>query len=128
MNSDAILKWKQSAEENVKVATDLYNLGHFSWCLFLWHLAIEKSVKAFIAKQDKEVPYIHNLSKLIKFAGLDLSQLNVVESDLDEISGYNIEARYEDYKHDFYLKATKEYADSWIPKCRSIYQLIISQL
>ena len=128
MNSDAILKWKQSAEENVKVATDLYKLGHFSWCLFLWHLAIEKAIKAFIAKQDKEVPYIHNLSKLIKHAGVNLIQSYITESDLDEISGYNIEARYEDYKHDFYLKATKEYADSWIPKCQSIYQLIVSQL
>ena len=80
----------------------MYRLGHYNWCLFMWHLAIEKVVKAYLAKQDKEIPYIHNLYKLLKYAGVDFNQTGTNEDDLNEISGYNIEARYEDYKYDFY--------------------------
>ena len=102
MSNHAISKWLESAEENVKIATDMYRLGHYNWCLFMWHLAIEKVVKAYLAKQDKEIPYIHNLYKLLKYAGVDFNQTGTNEDDLNEISGYNIEARYEDYKYDFY--------------------------
>lgn len=90
----------------------------------MWHLAIEKVIKAYLTKQNKEVPYIHDLHKLSKYAQIDLSATGITQDDLNEISGYNIEARYEDYKHDFYNKATKEYADTWIPKCQTIFQFI----
>lgn len=125
MNKDIVSKWLENSKKNIIVATDMYRLGHYNWCLFMWHLAIEKAIKAYLAKQDKEIPYIHDLNKLSNYAGIDFNGANLTKKEeLDEISGYNLEARYEDYKYDFYKKATKEYADIWVPKCENIYQFI----
>lgn len=124
MNENIVSKWLENSEKNVTVATDMYKLGHYNWCLFMWHLAIEKILKAYLAKQDKEIPYIHDLYKLSNYAGVDFDRIGITKDELDEISGYNLEARYEDYKYDFYKKATKEYADAWIPKCENIYKFV----
>jgi len=124
VNKDIILKWLENSEKNVAVASDMYRLGHYNWCLFMWHLAIEKILKAYLAKQDKEIPYIHDLGKLSDLAGIDFGKIGITKDELSEITGYNLEARYEDYKYDFYKKTTKEYTDIWIPRCESVYKFV----
>ncbi len=104
-----------SAEDNIKVANDMYKLGHYSWCLFMWHLATEKLLKALLVSEDNEVLYLHNLSKLAKGANLKLN--NEQTKELDEITTFNLEVRYEDYKLAQYKKATKEYTDKWREVC-----------
>jgi len=90
--------------------------------LFMWHLAIEKILKARIIFQDKQPLYIHDLSRLAKEAEIEL--LPELVAQLNEITTYNIEARYDNIKYAFYKKATKEYTTKWIATCRQIYQFI----
>jgi len=42
------------------------------------------------------------------------------EKNLSEITSFNINARYEDYKHAFYKKATRAYALKWIKIIKDI--------
>ncbi|GHV34392.1 hypothetical protein FACS1894178_1800 [Bacteroidia bacterium] len=47
---------------------------------------------------------------------------------LDEITGFNINARYDNYKQDFYKRCTKDYADKWISNIQKLRQWIKTML
>lgn len=110
------------SEKDIESAISLSQAGHYDWSLFIWHLAIEKIIKAKTISQNKQIVYTHNLVRLIKFTDIDLS--DELEDYLDEITTYNIEARYDDYKLSFYKKATKEYYQKWSKICERIYKLV----
>jgi HEPN domain-containing protein len=74
-------------------------------------LAIEKEFKAIMAKRGMDVPRIHDLPKSAEIVGMDLSDEE--ESELEEVTLFNINARYEDYKNMFYKKATVIYTTKW---------------
>lgn len=119
--TELIENWIKSSEENVNVANDMYRLKHYHWALFMWHLAIEKVIKALYIKQDLEVPYIHDINKLIKGLDISTAELNIGSNELNEIKSFNMEARYEDYKHVIYKKATNEYTKEWVKICQKLY-------
>lgn len=106
---EIIPHWLESAEENCNAAKAMYVSKHYHWALFLWHLTIEKLLKALLTKTEKEIPYTHNLVVLAELAGFELTLEE--RDELKEMTTFNLEARYDDYKLSFYKKATKEYAD-----------------
>lgn len=108
----------KQAQNHRHTANDLFKAKHYDWCLFLWHLAIEKLLKAKIIASGKELIYTHNIYRLYKQSNLLLSPK--LKHDLDTITTFNIEARYDDYKLSFYKKATKEYTKKWIIICTSV--------
>lgn len=118
--------WKQSAKESLKTADDLFKTKHYDACLFFCHLAIEKIVKAKIVKEEKEIPYIHNLIRLVSHAGLKID--DTTKQNLLEITAFNVEARYDDIKRSFYKKATKNYTLLWLDKCKDIFNDFEKQL
>lgn len=114
------------AEKDSESATDLFKSNHYDWCLFLWHLAIEKLLKAKIVQLNKEIFFTHNLVRLAKDAEIEMT--NELEDELKEITSYNIAARYDDYKLSFYKKANLVYAKIWVLVCKRIYQSIKKSL
>lgn len=117
--SEVINHWFASAESNISVARDMFRLKHYDWSLFLWHLVVEKMLKGVIAKHG-EVPLpIHDLRQLAAKTGLVFDEGK--KTSLKEITTFNIEARYEDYKHSFYKKATRTYAQKWGKICEDFY-------
>ena len=89
------------------------------------HLSLEKLLKALhYHRKDSHPLAIHDLVELAKRAEVEMSQSQL--SDLKEISSFNLSARYDDYKKNFYKKANKEYADVWIQKATEIRTLLIS--
>lgn len=118
--------WLLKAKKDVETAKDLFGLKHYDWSLFIWHLAIEKTLKAKLVAQNKSVPYTHDLSRLVKEANIPFSEEQIKQ--LNEITTFNIEARYDDYKLSFYKKTTSEYSGKWVKICESIYKLIRRQL
>ncbi len=44
------------------------------------------------------------------------------KDDLDTISAFNIQARYDDYKMEFYNKCTKDFTQKWIDIIRELRQ------
>lgn len=110
------------AEKDVATAHDMYKAGHYDWCLFIWHLAIEKMLKVTIMREEKEIEFTHNLSKLAKSSNITFD--DEIYKQLQEITTFNIAARYDDYKLSFYKKANKIYTAKWIKICESIYKLL----
>lgn len=112
--------WLESARRNVVVAEDNFKMGHYDWCLFMWHLALEKVMKSIILRNDQQIPFIHNLVLLSRAAEIDLSEDEKME--LSEVNTYNVEARYEEIKLALYEKATKQYTEQWVKICKKYYK------
>ena len=124
--NEATKYWQDSSEKDRLVALDLFKTGHFTWCLFLWQLTIEKLLKARIASEGEDIPYTHNLSKLAKAGGLVPDAENVEK--LLEITSFNLETRYDDFKQSFYRKANRDYTEKWQTICQELYLWIKNQI
>ncbi len=116
-NEDAVARWKESAMDDWAVAESLFRDEKYSYCLFFCHLALEKLLKAIIIKNaDQTPPITHNIVNLLNEAGL--SYVKLTKNELDEISTFNVEARYDVYKRTLYKKATKEFTAMYLEKIK----------
>ena len=117
---DKIVKhWIETSDDDFNTMLTLYNSKSFGWSLFLGHISTEKLLKALYVKRFKEhAPFIHNLYRLGELIGLEMSE---EYSDwLDEITSFNLNARYDDYKKEFYKLSTPDYTKNWIEKIKII--------
>jgi HEPN domain-containing protein len=107
----------------------LYNGSKYSWSLFLGHLVIEKLIKGIYAKintQQPHAPKTHNLLELANKCNLTLTQ---EQQDLMSLfTRFHLEARYEDYKKEFYDLCTKEYTDERIKNIEEMRTWLKEQL
>lgn len=126
-NIEKIDFWKNSANKDLEMMEFLYKEKKFSYALFFGQLGLEKLLKAlYIKLKNESPPFIHDLVKLSSKCVLDLSKK---DSDiLEEISGFNINARYDDYKDNFYKIATKEYTNKYIKEIGRIKKWLEKQI
>lgn len=112
---EAIKYWVSSAQEDWEVAQSLFKSARYNHALFFLQLTLEKLIKAVHISQKDESPlYVHNLVLLAQKAGIKF--YGEEQADLKEISSFNISARYDSYKRDFYKKATREFANEWMKR------------
>ena len=113
--------WLKSADEDVVTAEGLYKLKRYLPCLFYCHLFIEKMIKALIVEGTSDAaPYDHKLTRLVK----KISSIKFTKKQLDffdELTAFNIQARYEDYKFKMYKKATKKYTMNYLGEAKEMY-------
>lgn len=116
---DLISYWRASGAQDLQVSKDLFKLGHYHYCLFFTHLAIEKLLKGLVYKNiNRHASPIHDLVKLAEEAKLHMMKNQADE--LAEMSTWNIRARYDSYKLEFYKKATREFTIRWFTKGKEI--------
>jgi HEPN domain-containing protein len=113
--------WVESADADLETAFIIYENKRYNWSLFIGHLVLEKILKAhFIKNNDGNVPpKIHNLIRLAELAKLKL------EEDLLEffrnVSNFQLESRYPEYKNEFFKIATEEFTNQNLLKIKEIY-------
>lgn len=106
---------------------NLLNSSDYNWAMFLGHLVIEKLLKAVYVKvHKKHAVYGHDLLRLTSGLGLELDP--VKEEWLDRLTTFNLNARYDSYKQDFYQLCTKEFAFEWNSKIEKLREWLLSQL
>ncbi len=89
------------------------------WSLFIGHLVIEKLLKAnYVKMVDSNVPRTHDLLKLAVSAGIEIEEKK--KDDLQYITLFNIETRYDEYKRDFQKKCTKIFTEDNINKIKEL--------
>lgn len=106
-----------------------YEVNQYTWALFIGHLVLEKLLKGIYAKVNKDNPYppkIHNLNIIAEKCGLKLSEKQT--KILFTCNSFNISARYEDYKNEFYKKCTKEYTKEQINNIKEMREWLKKQL
>jgi HEPN domain-containing protein len=97
----------------------LFSSKKYSWSLFLGHISTEKLLKALYVKRfKKHAPFTHNLYRLAEMIEVELSE--EYADWLDEITSFNINARYDDYKREFYSICNFDYTQYWIGNIKNI--------
>lgn len=93
----------------------------------LGHISTEKLLKAlYVKKFEKHAPFTHNLFRLAELLELTLS--DDFADWLDEITSFNLNARYDDYKREFYRLCTPDYTKIWIDKIQTLRKWIKEML
>ena len=84
-------------------------------------ISFEKLLKALYAKKNKGAPYApksHDLLYLAEKNGLKLTENQKIL--FDTISDFNMNARYDDYKKEFYAKCTDDYTTKQIKNIEEV--------
>ena len=122
-----VLYWRTSSDLNYSTMRNLMKSKEYSWALFMGHLVIEKLIKSLYVKKLQKHPLLsHDLLRL--FEKIDISLPSGYDEWLDEITTFNLNARYDDYKQSFYKLCTLDYTKEWINKIEILRQWLISQL
>ena len=128
LNKENVINhWISTSEEDLETMTQLYQNKNYSWSLFLGHISTEKLLKAYyVKKHSSHAPFTHNLYRIAELSNLEISD---EQADLlDNITTFNINARYDDYKREFYSLCTKEFTEEWIENIKKIQQWIKTML
>ena len=105
--------WIESSDNDFKTMNNLFRSKDYHWSLFMGHLVIEKLLKAYYVESlNKYPPFIHDLRRIAEEANLTLNEDQIIF--FDTVTRFNIKARYDDYKLDFYKKCTKDFTKKWI--------------
>ncbi len=124
---DKVKYWLKTADQDWKVANHLFEKKDYSYALFFGHLTIEKILKAiFTDKKDKTPPFSHNLVYLSEKADLELNDENL--ELLEEVSDFNLEARYPDDKFSFYKKSTSEFTENKLKQIEELKKWLLQKL
>lgn len=130
MNSQDLVKfWIESSDRDYESMIKNYESNQYTWALFIGHLVLEKLLKGIYAKVNKDNPYppkIHNLNIIAERCNLQLDENQT--KILFTCNSFNISARYEDYKNEFYNKCTKEYTEEQISKIKEMRVWLKQQL
>jgi HEPN domain-containing protein len=119
--------WRESSDQNYATMNNLMKTKDFSWALFLGHLVIEKLLKALYVKRLQQHPiFSHDLLRLAKKVEILLPE--GYEEWLDEITTFNLNTRYDNYKQSFHKLCTIEFSSEWIEKIEILRKWLISQL
>ena len=112
--------WIKSSQHDFETAEFLFKGKRYSECLFFCHLTIEKLLKGLVVKQiQKSAPFTHDLFYLSKLAELNLTSEQ--KKYLEEITKFNISARYDNAKLAFYETCTKSYAEKYLKISNDLY-------
>lgn len=122
MNSINLMNyWIESSDRDYESMKKNYETKQYTWALFIGHLTLEKLLKAIYAKVNEGSPYppkIHNLNILAERCNIELDERK--SKILMTCNSFNISARYEDYKNEFYERCTEEYTSEQIKNIEEV--------
>jgi len=119
--------WLTSSDKDYEVMLTLCESRNYNWALFLGHLVLEKLIKAyFVKKTGSHAPYLHDLRLLAKKCEIGFPDDMVPQ--LDVITSFNINTRYDSFKEDFQKRCTPEFSNEWINNIKTLRQWIKKRL
>jgi HEPN domain-containing protein len=93
--------WIETSDEDYNTMLILNQAKSYNWALFLGHVSLERLLKAFYVKAfRKHAPFTHNLFRLVELCNFEIS--DEYSDWFDKITSFNLNARYYDYKREFY--------------------------
>lgn len=128
MDKEALKKyWLESSDGDYITMLHLHSSKDYTWCLFVGHLVIEKLLKAlYVQKHGEDSPRIHDLLRLAKMAGLELT--GQYQDMLDTLTTFNISARYPDFKNAFRDRCTYEFTQARIKEIKELRRWLLESL
>jgi HEPN domain-containing protein len=106
--NEQITYWKKLSDYDIITAKHMFLTKRYPYCLYMCHLSVEKMLKSLVMQKiNRNPPFSHNLIALAK--ELDITFDEVQKNLLADLTEFNIEARYPEWKKEFYKKANKKY-------------------
>ncbi|MEW6686105.1 MAG: HEPN domain-containing protein [Candidatus Edwardsbacteria bacterium] len=125
--NEEINYWLNAAAHDLDVAETLFKNSKYDWCLFIAHLVLEKTLKAFYVRDNQKMPPpIHKLDILASNTKLSLSDEQV--KFLKKVNEFNLEARYSDKKFSFYKLCTKTFTKKYFTDIKRFYRWLLEQI
>jgi HEPN domain-containing protein len=122
-----VAHWIKVSDDDFDTMLVLFKRKTYHWALFLGHISLEKLLKAYYVKKHKNhAPYTHNLYRLAELCGLEINEETA--EWLLKITTFNINARYDDYKKEFYAMCTEDFTKEWVEKIKKLQQWIKQRL
>jgi HEPN domain-containing protein len=90
--------WLGLVEYDLETAQAMLTTGRYLYVGFMCHQAVEKVLKAIIAKNGSFPPKTHNLNRLAELGKLDNLMSTEHQTLMDTLLPLNVEARYPSYK------------------------------
>ncbi len=128
MKKEELIKyWVDSSDNDFSTMNNLFEKKDHHWSLFIGHLVIEKLLKAYYVQKFGGHPSrIHNLLRLAEKSDLALSEAQ--KDFLTTVTAFNLRARYDDYKMEFYKTCTREFTLEWINEIKGFRKWIKNKL
>ena len=119
-DKESVIKfWLTSSADDFDTAEKLFISKKYHHALYFCQLAVEKLLKgSIVSRLDKPVKHTHDLILLSQQLNIDISTDHLEQ--LRNITKFNLEARYDTFKREFYKKATREYTKEWLNITRGI--------
>jgi HEPN domain-containing protein len=123
-----ISHWLERSEYDLETAKAMLDAKRYLYVAYMCQQAIEKLLKAIIAQHGKENLPIHNLNRLAELAELR-SELTGEQVDLmAELTAYNIEARYGDYKESLSEVVNIQRAKTLYDQTQELFQWLFTKI
>lgn len=91
-------QWMERVRYDLSSAKAMLKARKYLYAAFMCQQAVEKAMKAFLAKQCSEIPFTHNLRKIAEVSSLE-DEMDTDQLDfLERLTPFAIKARYGSYK------------------------------
>ena len=118
--------WRDSSDQDYRTFLNLISSRDYSWALFIGHLVLEKLLKAhFVNIKRKHALFTHDLLRLAEKCEFSLDENQ--KDWLDQISTFNLNVRYDNYKREFYQLCTEEFTLLWTDRIQTLRLWLINQ-
>jgi HEPN domain-containing protein len=120
--------WLSTSKEDLDSAFSISTTGKFVWALFIAQLSLEKLMKAFWVRDNLSdfPPRTHDINRIANETNLVLTDEE--KEFLAEVSSFNIEVRYPDYKNLFAQKCNKEFANKYLSEIKEFIECTLKKM
>jgi HEPN domain-containing protein len=119
--------WIEQARYDLETARAMQDSGRYLYVLFCCQQAVEKVLKAMIAKRSNEFPpRIHALMRLAEIASLGLSEEHA--QLMRELSNYYIQTRYPEEIPALSARITESQSDGILTQTEETMQWLLSTI
>ena len=120
--------WVERSQYDLDTAKIMLDTGRYLYVAYMCQQAVEKILKAFIARLGKENFPIHNLNRLAEIATISNELTPEQFNFLAELTPYHIEARYGDYKENLSEIINEKKAEQVYKMTREIHKWIYQKI
>ena len=123
--------WIDISEYDIETARAMLKAGRYLYVGFMCHQAVEKMLKAIIARDcaDGEMPpKIHHLQNLAEKAALFIKMSEAQKEVLRNLNPLNIESRYPEYKNRIGANLTNDICKKLLSETEELLCWIKQQL
>lgn len=121
-------KWLERAKYDLVSAKIMYDSKRYLYAAFMCQQALEKTFKAILIENKKDIPRIHNLVRLAEQAEVYPLMMDADQDFLADLTPYAIESRYGDYKKSLSEIIDKKSAGQYLEASRKMSQWLRKKL